>query len=72
MSIQERPEKSKILIVESNKENLALLSEIISPFYEVVAASPEEAFEKISNSENNISTAILYIKDALPVLKKIE
>ena len=71
MSIQERPEKMKILIVESNKENFDLLSEIISPHYEIITASPEEAFTKISDTDLNVTTAILYIKDALPILKQI-
>ena len=71
MSIQERPEKMKILIVEGNKENFDLLSEIISPHYEIIIASPEEAFTKISDTDLNVTTAILYIKDALPILKQI-
>lgn len=71
MSIQERFEKYRVLIVDSNAENCEQLKEIISPFYEVVTASPEEAVSVISENSSDIATAILEIRQALPIVKEL-
>ena len=47
MSIQNGNEKTKILIVDSNPENIAQLTEILSPVYTIITASPENAFDLI-------------------------
>ena len=71
MSIQESFEKYKILIVDSNTENCNLLSQIISPHYEVITASPQEAFDVISENFRDIATAIIEIRQATPILEKL-
>lgn len=71
MSIQERFEKYRILIVDSNAENCEQLKEIISPFYEVVTASPEEAVSVISENCHDIATAIIEIRKAVPIVKEL-
>jgi diguanylate cyclase (GGDEF)-like protein/PAS domain S-box-containing protein len=71
MSIQERKEKYKVLIVESNTENCSLLTEIISPFYEVITAGAEEAVSVISENSSDIATAILEIRKAIPIVKEL-
>ncbi len=71
MSIQERKEKCKVLIVESNTENCSQLTEIISPFYEVITAGAEEAVSLISEKPSDIATAILEIRQALPIVKEL-
>ena len=64
-------DKPKVLIVESDAENSAELKNIISNHYEVVEATPENAASLISDTENGISTAILYIKLAAPIIKEL-
>ena len=71
MSIQERFEKYRVLIVDSNAENCEQLKEIISPFYEVVTASPEEAVSVISENCHDIATAIIEIRKAIPIVKEL-
>ncbi len=71
MSIQEQKEKYKVLIVESNTENCSLLTEIISPFYEVITAGAEEAVSVISENSSDIATAILEIRKAIPIVKEL-
>ena len=60
MSIQNGNEKTKILIVDSNPENIAQLTEILSPVYTIITASPEKnEYPMISQStEITISTII--------------
>ena len=71
MSIQDRNKKFKILIVDNDKERVKQLSEIVSPYYDVITAAPDEAFNVISSQEEEIATAIFYIKDAIPILQKL-
>ena len=71
MSIQYGNKKFKILIVDNNKESVKQLSEIVSSYYDVITAAPDEAFNVISSQEEEIATAIFYIKDALPILQKL-
>ena len=60
MSIQNGNEKTKILIVDSNPENIAQLTEILSPVYTIITASPENAFDLIAKKEEDIATAVFY------------
>ena len=71
MNISGTNEKSKVLIVDSNSENSALLSQIISPFYEVLNASPEEAVSVITENCHDIATAIIEIRKAIPIVKEL-
>ena len=71
MSSQDNLEKHKILIVESDDENYSQLSQILSPFYEIVTADIDNAFDIISKDPLNIATAIVYIKDAIPLVEKL-
>ena len=71
MSIQNGNEKTKILIVDSNPENIAQLTEILSPVYTIITASPENAFDLIAKKEEDIATAVFYIKDAFPIVKQL-
>ena len=63
--------KPRILIVESNVESAAQLTKIISGFYSVVEATAENAFSIITDREQNIETAIIDIKEAAPIIKKL-
>ncbi len=71
MSIQESFEKHRILIVNSNQEDSKELSQIISPHYQVITASPEEAVSVISENNHDIATAIIEIRKAVPILQKL-
>ncbi len=71
MNISGKSEKAKVLIVESNTENCMQLTQIISPFYEVLTATPEEAFSVISKNHLEIATAIIEIRQAHPIVKKL-
>ena len=71
MNISGTTEKSKVLIVDSNSENSALLSQIISPFYDVLKASPEEAVSVIIENCHDIATAIIEIRKAIPIVKEL-
>ena len=64
-------EKAKVLIVESNAENAAQLTEIISSQYHVVSAKAENVFDLLSQKDSDISTAIIDIGNAAPIVKKI-
>ena len=64
-------DKPKVLIVESDTENSAELKGIISSHYEVVEAAPENAVSLISDKQNGITTAILYLKHAAPIVRKL-
>ncbi len=64
-------QKPKVLIIESNAKNEAELSEILSVYYEIVSASAEKAFELISDKQEKITTAIIDIRLALPILEKL-
>lgn len=71
MNISGTNEKSKVLIVDSNSENSALLSQIISPFYDVLKASPEEAVSVITENSHDLATAIIEIRKAVPIVKEL-
>ena len=71
MNIPGTNEKSKVLIVDSNSENSALLSQIISPFYDVLIASPEEAVSVITENSHDLATAIIEIRKAVPIVKEL-
>ncbi len=64
-------EAIKILIVESNAENEAQLKEIVSPYYLVETANPKNVFEILSDKKNDISAAIIDIRIAAPIIKKL-
>ena len=49
MSNQYNTEKPKILLVDSNAENIALLKEIISSQYTVIDTSSEDVFEMFAD-----------------------
>ena len=71
MSNQYNTEKPKILLVDSNAENIALLKEIISSQYTVIDTSPEDFFEILSNGLYDIASAIIDIRLAAPIIKKL-
>ena len=71
MSNQYNTEKPKILLVDSNAENIALLKEIISSQYTVIDTSPEDVFEILSNGLYDIASAIIDIRLAAPIIKKL-
>ncbi len=71
MGIDSSSRKIKVLIIDSNVEKDALLESIISSKYEVVKALPENAYSLISDREQNISTAIIYIEHALSILEEL-
>ncbi|SEP97999.1 PAS domain S-box-containing protein/diguanylate cyclase (GGDEF) domain-containing protein [Treponema bryantii] len=71
MSNQYNTEKTKILLVDSNAENIALLKEIISSQYTVIDTSPEDVFEILSNGLYDIASAIIDIRLAAPIVKKL-
>ena len=71
MNISGTGEKAKILIVDSNSESYSVLSQIISPFYEVIQASQEEADSVIQENCNDLATAIIEIRQAYPIVKKL-
>ncbi len=71
MSNQYNTEKPKILLVDSNAENIALLKEIISSQYTVIDTSPEDVFEILSNGLYDIASAIIDIRLAAPIVKKL-
>ena len=71
MNISGTGEKAKILIVDSNSESYSVLSQIISPFYEVIQASQEEAASVIQENCNDLATAIIEIRQAYPIVKKL-
>ena len=64
-------EAIKVLIVESNAENEAQLKNIISPYYLVETAKPEDVFEILSDKKNDIATTIIDIRIAAPIVKKL-
>ena len=71
MSSQNNIEKYKVLIVGSDAEKKAELSEIISSHYDVQLADKEDAFDQISENLDEITTAIIDITIATPVLKQL-
>ncbi len=71
MGNQNSTEKTKILIVETNAENESQLKDIVSTAYEVLTATPEDAFSLIADNEAAITTAILDITHALPILQRL-
>ena len=71
MSKDSKKDMPEILIVDSSVERMTQLKELLSPFYEVVEASPAEAYSKICNKDLDISAAILDINYAIPILKEI-
>lgn len=71
MGIHERNKKFKILIVENNEENKSDLIQIISPFYEVVTTTPEQAFLFIKENLQNVATAIIEIREAAAIVEQL-
>ena len=72
MSDNNGKEKYKILIVESNTESETQLLNIITRKYDVVkASSEEEAIHLISDKQQNIASAIIYIQQAIDIVKKL-
>ena len=71
MGSQNSKEKHRVLIVENNAENAAELSKIISPYYSLITAEADEVFDLLAAPHSDISTAIIDIRLAAPVLKKI-
>ena len=71
MGTQTVVDKAKILLVESNPENAAMLRELISSHYEIVETTPDKAVLEISDKEKAYSTAIIDIRLAEPILKEI-
>ena len=64
--------KSTILIVQQDKEDEKILSDIISFDYDVVFASTEEqVLELLQDGNNNISGAIFDVDKALEIVKSI-
>ncbi|WP_338370384.1 EAL domain-containing protein [Treponema bryantii] len=57
--------------MDSNAENIALLKEIISSQYTVIDTSPEDVFEILSNGLYDIASAIIDIRLAAPIVKKL-
>lgn len=71
MGIHESNKKFKILIVENNEENKSDLIQIISPFYEVVTTTPEQAFLFIKENLQNVATAIIEIREAAAIVEQL-
>ena len=63
--------KEKILIVDSNADNVALLEKIISPHYPVISASPDDAFNVLSNLYSGIAAAVIGIRHAISIVKQV-
>ncbi|MBO4732580.1 MAG: EAL domain-containing protein [Spirochaetaceae bacterium] len=65
-------EKQKILLVDNNADDINQISDIVSGHFELVLCNDEnKASEIIKDSSQKISSAIIYIKQALPILQKI-
>ena len=72
MSDNNGKEKYKILIVESNSECENQLLTIISPKYDVIKApSAEEAIKLIADKQLNLASAIIDIRQASDIVKKL-
>ena len=72
MSETNGKEKYKILIIDTSVEYENQLLNIISPKYDVVkASSPEEAISLISDKEQNLASAIIDIRKAKDIVKKL-
>ena len=71
MGNSDNSKRARILIVEGNSESTGPLIDIVSKAYNVITASPEDAFNLISDRQQEIVSAILYINLAKPILKKI-
>ena len=71
MGIHESNEKFKILLVEKNEANKSDLIQIISPFYEVVTTTPEQAFSLIKENLQDIATAIIEIREAAAIVEQL-
>jgi len=71
MESPQNSDRPKILIVESNAENMAELKLIISSHYEVIESTAEKALDIITSRELFIASAIIDIRQAAPILKTI-
>ena len=71
MNIPNNLDRPKVLIVESNAENAEQLRNIISIHYEIIEAAPEDAVSQILAKENGVTTAIINIKIAIPIVKEL-
>ena len=71
MISQGNTEKARILIVEGNADNAALLKKIISPHYDIAFAEAEDVFDLITQAHSDIATAVIDIRQALPIIKRI-
>ena len=72
MSSLTKTEKQKILLLDNNEDDIAQLSEIISEHFDIVLCNDENKVADIINDNSQkITSAIIYIKKALPILQKI-
>ena len=72
MSDNNGKEKYRILIVQSNTESETQLLNIITRKYDVVkASSEEEAIHLISDKQQTIASAIIDIRQAIDIVKKL-
>ena len=60
MGNSDNSKRARILIVEGNSESTGPLIDIVSKAYNVITASPEDAFNLISDRQQEIVSAILY------------
>lgn len=64
--------KDKVLLIGHNPENEKILTDIISPFYEVIISNEEsQIIEWLQDKENVISTAILDMGVAISIIESI-
>lgn len=71
MGSESSSQKPIVLIVGGSTESTALLKQCISDYYDTIESSPEEAYSIIANRENKITTAIIQITVAVPILEKL-
>ena len=64
--------KAKVLVVGHNPEDEKILTDILSPFYEVIISNAEDTIiEQLQDKEDVISTAIFNFETAPELLKAI-
>ena len=63
--------RAKILLIESNKDNLAQLTDIVSDKFQLQLCTPDNFFEMLADEEIIFSAAIIDIGYALPILKEL-
>ena len=63
--------KAKILLIESDKDDLAQLTDIVADKFQLHLCTPDTFFEMLADEEVFFSAAIIDISYALPILKEL-